>query len=26
MENEENPDFIEISESLKGNVTRKVIK
>jgi len=26
MEKESNPDFIEISESLKGNVSRKVIK
>jgi DNA-directed RNA polymerase len=26
MENENNPDFLEITEGLKGNVTRKVIK
>lgn len=26
MEKEANPDFLEIAESLKGNVTRKVIK
>jgi len=26
MEKENRPEFIEVSESLKGNVTRKVIK
>jgi len=26
MENESNADFLEIAESLKGNVSRKVIK
>ena len=26
IENESNQEFIEVAESLKGNVTRKVIK
>lgn len=26
IENENNPDMIEVAEGLKGNVTRKVIK
>ena len=26
LEKENNPDFTEMAESLKGNVTRKVIK
>jgi DNA-directed RNA polymerase len=26
MENESNPEMLEIAEGLKGNVTRKVIK
>ena len=26
IENENNPDFLEVAEGLKGKVTRKVIK